>query len=446
MRGITRDTSLGLPLAADALRRAFQVQEWPVWIGYIVSILIQGLLTVALLGIDRFFPLAHFPVFYFLTTTAIAYWFGLGPALLSSAASIVLFSGLFAELQVEWWPIASTEEGWASLAALLLGTAAGVSGALMIRRSRRKAHRLALRVMESDERIRSILESITDAFFAVDTEWRFTYVNAEAGLALGREPDDLIGRSFWQEFPEASDTAIRANLVAAMEGHVTASFEEYYPPFGKWFEVHAYPSAEGLSVYFRDITERKVAADALHEAEDQRVDFYRRTLLAATEGKLLTMDRSDIETFAGYPEECWAITTAADLGRIRRDISEICEAAGLDEERLSRFSMCVGEALTNALKHAGGGRATLHQVAGRVIILVSDDGPGIGVLNLPEVALAQGYSTAGTLGMGYKVMISFADRIYLHTGSDGTLVGLEMEIVPADDRPELPKNNCGAAW
>ena len=446
MRGMTREASGSLPLAADALRRAFQGQEWPAWIAYAASLVIPAGLTAALLLINRFLPLAHFPVFYFLTTTAVAYWFGLGPALLAFAASFVLFSGLFAEMRVEWWPIASTEEGWASLVALLLGSGAGVAGALMVRRSRRKAHRLALRVMESDERIRNIFESITDAFFAVDTEWRLTYVNAEAGLALGREPDDLIGRSFWEEFPEVSGTPIRANLMAAMEGHVRASFEEYYPPFAKWFEIHAYPSAEGLSVYFRDVTERKAAADALHEVENQRVDFYRRTLLAATGGKLLTMDRSDIETLAGYPEECWAITTAADLGRIRREVSDSCEAAGLDEERLSRFSICLGEALTNALKHAGGGRATLHRVAGRVIVLVSDEGPGIGELNLPEVALAPGYSTAGTLGMGYKVMISFADRVYLYTGPDGTVVGLEMELVPAGDHPGLPSNNCGAVW
>ena len=139
-------------------------------------------------------------------------------------------------------------------------------------------------------------------------------------------------------------------------------------------------------------------------------------------------------------------TTAADLGRIRREVSDSCEAAGLDEERLSRFSICLGEALTNALKHAGGGTATLHRVAGRVIVLVSDEGPGIGELNLPEVALAPGYSTAGTLGMGYKVMISFADRVYLYTGPDGTVVGLEMELVPAGDHPGLPSNSCGAVW
>lgn len=62
------------------------------------------------------------------------------------------------------------------------------------------------------------------------------------------------------------------------------------------------------------------------------------------------------------------------------------------------------------------------------MFVASDDGPGIEALSLPDVALTKGYSTADSLGMGYKVMIEFADKVYLATSREGTVVAVEMRI------------------
>jgi anti-sigma regulatory factor (Ser/Thr protein kinase) len=86
------------------------------------------------------------------------------------------------------------------------------------------------------------------------------------------------------------------------------------------------------------------------------------------------------------------------------------------------------------VKHAGRDEASVYKMENALFIVVSDRGPGIPALALPEVALRRGYSTVGTLGMGYKMMIQFADRIYLATGTEGTTVGIEMKLHPAESQ------------
>ncbi len=113
------------------------------------------------------------------------------------------------------------------------------------------------------EQTRNILSSITDAFFAVDEDWRFTYLNATAEQLLHRRADHLLGRNIWEEFPEARESTFGTRYLKAVADQVPVEFEEYYPPLQTWFEVHAYPHENGLSVYFRDVTERKRTEERL---------------------------------------------------------------------------------------------------------------------------------------------------------------------------------------
>lgn len=117
------------------------------------------------------------------------------------------------------------------------------------------------------ERVTTILESITDAFFALDQHWRFTYVNREAERMLQRSRGELLGRSIWDEFPDAVGTTFSQEYERAIAEQTTVQFEAFYPPLNRWFEVRAYPSPEGLSVYFHDVTDRRQAAEALRESE-----------------------------------------------------------------------------------------------------------------------------------------------------------------------------------
>ncbi len=108
-----------------------------------------------------------------------------------------------------------------------------------------------------------ILESISDAFVAVDRQWRFTYLNAKAERVFRMRARRLIGRYCWDLFPEGLRTVGYRRLEEAMaQGHAV-EYLEYSLRFGIWYEVKAYPHANGLSIYFRDVTERVAAEEKL---------------------------------------------------------------------------------------------------------------------------------------------------------------------------------------
>ncbi|WP_338789246.1 PAS domain S-box protein [Metabacillus sp. FJAT-53654] len=102
-----------------------------------------------------------------------------------------------------------------------------------------------------------ILDRITDAFFALDKEWKFTYVNKEATRLLLRKKEQFIGNCLWDEFPETIDLQLYHQFHKAVNEQVAVNFEHYSFPLKAWFEVRAYPSPNGLSVYFQDITDKK---------------------------------------------------------------------------------------------------------------------------------------------------------------------------------------------
>ncbi|MFW6358548.1 MAG: PAS domain S-box protein [Chroococcales cyanobacterium] len=113
--------------------------------------------------------------------------------------------------------------------------------------------------------VTSILESITDAFFALDEQWRFTYINNQGEQLLQQKREDLLGKNIWQAFPEAVGSLFYQEYTRVMTEKVSVAFEDFYPPLQTWFSVHAYPSSEGIAVYFQDISERKQAEVTLRQ-------------------------------------------------------------------------------------------------------------------------------------------------------------------------------------
>ena len=202
----------------------------------------------------------------------------------------------------------------------------------------------------------------------------------------------------------------------------------------------------GSAVSVQDITAIRETEKALLEEQEHKLEFYRRTIAAATGDKLVICEPAEIAAIAGPPVASWEVRAPSDIAIVRHGVSEIAFSAGLDASRTEAFSVAVGEAVTNAVKHAPEGEAVLHRADYGLTLVVSDRGSGIPALALPDVALRPGFSTAGTLGMGYKIMLQFADKVYLATSTAGTAVGLSMELHPAevstDRQVELP---C-AAW
>jgi PAS domain S-box-containing protein len=109
------------------------------------------------------------------------------------------------------------------------------------------------------QRLANVLESTTDAFVALDTDWRYTYVNQRAGGIFNRRPQDLLGKHIWSEFPEGIAQPFYQAYYRAVAEQTPITLEEYYPPYDRWFENRVYPSADGLAIFFQDITERKRA-------------------------------------------------------------------------------------------------------------------------------------------------------------------------------------------
>lgn len=102
-----------------------------------------------------------------------------------------------------------------------------------------------------------ILESISDAFYAVDYNWRFTYINKKAEQLWERNRNTLLDKKIWEVFPKAVGTETYEKQMYAAKTQQPVRFETKSPIINTWIEVSAYPSKRGLSVYFQDISERK---------------------------------------------------------------------------------------------------------------------------------------------------------------------------------------------
>ena len=126
------------------------------------------------------------------------------------------------------------------------------------------------RVVTALERTERLLDSITDAYFHLDEQWRFRHVNQEAERVLRRPASALLGRSLWEEFPEALDTEFERHYRRSLAQEQPVHFEAFYPPLDTWFEVRAYPSRDGLSVYFLDANERHAEAERLRRRSAQQ--------------------------------------------------------------------------------------------------------------------------------------------------------------------------------
>ncbi len=111
------------------------------------------------------------------------------------------------------------------------------------------------------------LESITDAFYTLDREWRFTYVNPEAERVQQKSRAELLGRVVWDVFPEAVGTVFDLEFHRAVETGTTVVFESYYPPLDLWAAVRAFPTEDGLAVYFLDINAKRAAEQDLEASE-----------------------------------------------------------------------------------------------------------------------------------------------------------------------------------
>ncbi|MCX6287965.1 MAG: PAS domain S-box protein [Bacteroidetes bacterium] len=149
-------------------------------------------------------------------------------------------------------------------------------------------------IQQPSTKLINILETMTDAFVSLDTNWCYTYMNRRAGEIFGRDPKTMIGKHIWTEFPEGVGQPFHLNYEKAMREQLPIQMEEYYPPYDKWFENRIHPSQDGLAIFFQDITVRKKAELALKENEEK----YRALVESANDSILIV--QNGILVFANH--------------------------------------------------------------------------------------------------------------------------------------------------
>jgi PAS domain S-box-containing protein len=325
---------------------------------------------------------------------------------------------------------------WALFAATRLDEEEGVEFIIDITQSKRAEEELR----KSGERITNILESITDAFVAVDRQWRFTYINERALTTLQRTREELLGKNMWEEFPEAVGLPAYREYHRAMTSGNSVHFEEFNPWLDIWVEINAYPSEGGLAIYFRDITERKRAEEerdrlrareieartqkeerrriardlhdvvlqdlvgvlqslrlsALHNKDsglgldlEEELDALRRATLGL---------RSAVNDLRGEKERPF-VKSVESLVELNRRLAPDCNIELLVEEGFPNGLLgdaglellrVIREAFTNARYHSGAKRVvvTLKVEGSDLVAEISDDGQGFELEATPGVGLS----------------------------------------------------------
>lgn len=116
-----------------------------------------------------------------------------------------------------------------------------------------------------NRRMVGLLESMSDGFVSLGRDWCYQYVNRKAGEMLGRASAELIGKHIWTEYPEGVGQPFHQAYEKAMQGSDMIRLEEHYMPWDLWFENRIYPTPDGISIFFTDITERKRQEDNLKQ-------------------------------------------------------------------------------------------------------------------------------------------------------------------------------------
>ena len=151
-----------------------------------------------------------------------------------------------------------------------------------------------------------VLESILDYFYALDQNFNFTYINRSAEEILNVESGSLIGKNIWEVFPVLKNSVFENHILTALSSKKPVNFEYYSEVIGDWFDESLYPSDDGVSVFFRSVSQRKAAEK---ELEDQKYFFEQTffqsgfsTQLFDKEGWCLRINPKFTELFGVLPE------------------------------------------------------------------------------------------------------------------------------------------------
>ncbi|TMC92695.1 MAG: PAS domain S-box protein [Chloroflexi bacterium] len=161
-----------------------------------------------------------------------------------------------------------------------------------------------------DQERARLLESITDAFVSIDTEWRFTYVNHRAEAILGKAREELLDRNVWEVFPLPVDSLLYRNAHQAMEKQANCEFHQFHPLLNQWFHIRLYPFQDGLYSFCQDITEQKKAEEQLQLQPNAPWGMRKSMIVTDLQGKIIHWNKEASDLFGYTAEEMLGQTPA----------------------------------------------------------------------------------------------------------------------------------------
>jgi PAS domain S-box-containing protein len=268
-------------------------------------------------------------------------------------------------------------------------------------------------------------------------DYRFLAVNPAFEQMTGLNALDTIGRTVKELMPGTEQHWIDIYGRVALSGE-PVFFENYSSELHKHFEVTAFrPAPNQFACIFVDTTERK-------HVEQEKRQFYRDTIKSVTQGKLDLVSFEDIEVYVDPSGFLASIESPVDIAIARSKTMEFCKSRGLDNNGIGLFESAVGEAMTNATKHADGCKVYAGVNGNNIWVAVSDTGKGISTMLLPGATLRKGYSSKISMGMGYTIMMEATDNIMLCTGTEGTTVVLSVNV--SSSMPALSLDDFPDTW
>lgn len=174
---------------------------------------------------------------------------------------------------------------------------------------------LDIQVKQKTEQLTHIYERISDGFIALDNNWCITFLNRKTAEVLKKDASQLIGKNIWELFPNAAGIPIGISMHKAMSEQEYTFIETNYEKMNKWYENHLYPSKDGLSIIFRDITDKKTNEQAIQNSEETK-RVLKNSVLDAV---IFINSKGNIELWNKKAEDIFGWTEKEITGKLLSD-------------------------------------------------------------------------------------------------------------------------------